>query len=183
MSNDKVSVRKNKIIKKALLKLNEPFSNDYLEEDSTYKAANFLLENLLENILAFGEFYFNLKPEKPSLSTINDNSKYIYNKPKDYLGIYESNYPIKEIGDYFYCDYNNLEIIYKQNIDLSDIPLQAENYIVLRLAYELAGTINKTELLNKIMKEMEYEKIELESLGAINESDPYSHYNQTREWY
>lgn len=183
MSLKDVSVRKNKIIKKALLKLNEPFSNDYLEEDETYKAANFLLEDLLENILSFGEFYFNLKTEKLSLSTRTTDNRYVYNKPKNYLGIYESNYPIKEIGDYFYCDYSDLEITFKENMDLSNLPIQAENYLVLKLAYELAGPINKVELLSKISQELEVEKIELESLGAINESDPYSAYNQTRGWY
>lgn len=178
MSNDKASVRKNKIIKKALLKLNEPFEDDYLEEDSSYKTANFLLDGLLENILSLTTFYFNLKTAILSQSTLSSENKYIYNKPKDYLGLFQSNYPVNEIGDKFYCNYPNLEITYKANLDISELPVQAENYIVLRLAYDLAGPINKEEMTNKIFREMELEKNKLEALGGPTTSDPYSEYNK-----
>lgn len=173
-----VLTRKQKIIKKALLKLNEPFEDDYLEEDSSYKTANFLLDGLLENILSLTTFYFNLKTAILSQSTLSSENKYIYNKPKDYLGLFQSNHPVNEIGDKFYCDYPNLEITYKANLDISELPVQAENYIVLRLAYDLAGPINKEEMINKIFREMELEKNKLEALGGLTTSDPYSEYNK-----
>lgn len=175
-----VLTRKQKIIKKALLKLNEPFEDNYLEEESSYKTAAFLLDGLLENILSLSTFYFNLKPAKLSLSTLTHENRYIYAKPKDYLALFESNYPVNEIGDKFYCDYPNLEIIYRAKLDISELPIQAENYLVLRLAYELSGPINKEEMSMKIFNEMELEKNKLESLGAITTSDPYSEYTKRR---
>lgn len=175
-----VKISKSKIIKKALLKLNEPFDDEYLEEDSSYKTANFLLDGLLENMLSLATFYFNLKPAILSQSTLSTENKYIYNKPKDYLGLFQSNHPVNEIGDKFYCDYPNLEITYKANLDISELPVQAENYLVLKLAYDLAGPINKEEMTNKIFREMELEKNKLEALGGPTTSDPYSEYNNKR---
>lgn len=177
---------KNKIIKKALLKLGEPFYDDDMSEDNSFKTADFLLNGVWNNILSLDDFYFNEVKEELSLSTTSqtkEDNLYIYNKPNGYLTYIQSNYIIKEIGDKFYCNKPNLEIIYKKKMDLTEIPVQAENYVILKLALELAPPLNKTELIKKLAIESENERHKLQNLNTPIFTNPYSQYEADQgEW-
>lgn len=170
------------IIKRALLKLGMPFNNKNLEEDSLYKAASFLLDNdqkgggILRELLVTSTFSFNLKKCFPSLVKEQEN-RYEYNKPKGYLDYVWSSHPVEEVGEKLFSRFPKLEIMYKENIDLAKLPPQAQQLIILKLAYELAGTANQSKTLGVIYEEMERVRADLEAIGGVQVVNPYEDYD------
>lgn len=158
-------IKKNKIIKNALLYLGFPYSNADSKEAAETKAASSLFDIALNSLLKDNDFTFNVKRIVPVLT---DRRKYLgkyeFIKPEGYICSMTPG--IEDIGDKLQSVKNNFVLEYKRRMDIKDIPEEYEEYLSLLLAEKIAPVVGKAKALERIMLMKQQAKMELIPLDS-----------------
>lgn len=158
---------KNKIITAALLEMGFPFSDADSKEAVDRKAASFLFDRAVMQLLKDDCFTFNIEEVDPVLTDRRIfNGKFEYVKPDGYLCSL-SPY-VEERGNKLYTMKNNFHLKYKKKMDIKDIPDEYERYIALALAIMAAPTVGKSKSLERIYTLFNAERATLLPMGTFH---------------
>ena len=131
----------------------------------------------------YSDFLFNATTIQGQLESedTNDWDEYRYLLPADYLNIVlfnsPENYPVRFEGEYFYSKDKEVKLTYCREISILNYPNYLKNYLVYRLAYELARTYTgyeeKLPLMNQEMGVAKRKIEKQEDLGFVIDNTPY----------
>lgn len=160
------SIAKHEVIKTALLEMGFPFADADSKEAEDYKAASFLFDRAVTQLLKDDCFTFNINKVE---AVLTDRRVYLgkfeYVKPEGYICSLTPG--VEEIGDKLYSMKNNLILKYKKNMDIKDIPGMYRRYISLALAIMLAPTTGKAKSLERVAALFNIERESLLPQGAF----------------
>lgn len=159
-------MEKDKIITAALLEMGYPFSDADSKEAVERKAASFLFDRAVMELLK--ETFFTINIEQVNAVPTDRrlyHGKFEYVKPHDYL-LSMSNL-IEERGDKLYSVKNNFYLKYKKKMDIKDIPEVYHRYISLSLAMMTAPTVGKAKALERIAALFQTERQSLLRMGTF----------------
>lgn len=149
--------RKDAIIKTALLEMGFPFCDADNKEAEEVKAASFLFDRALMELLRDGAFTENVKEELPVLTDRGEHlGKREYIKPSNCITVITPG--VEEIGDKLYTTKNNFILRYKVKMDIKDISDKYDTYLAFTLAILLAPVVGKVKALSRLITLRDYEK-------------------------
>lgn len=165
-------LKKNKIIKLALMYLGFPYSNPDSKEAAETKAASSVFDIALNSVLKDNDFTFNVDRVYPALTDRKMfGGKYEFVKPDGYICAMTPG--VEDVGQRLQSRKSNFLLEYKKRMDVKDIPEEYEEYLALALAEKIAPVVGKAKALERIMLLKQQAKSELLSLDSyvINMGD------------
>ena len=129
------------IIKQAFLKVgdNNAFNDN---KGDKYQGADGLLDMIIKNIAIETDFLFNAITVKLTTVGQNELGENKFNIPIDFLNIIQGNDDFRFEGEFIYSKSSNLYIQYCRKIDLTEVPENMFNIIVVYLAKEISLAFN-----------------------------------------
>ena len=129
------------IIKQAFLKVgdNNAFNDN---KGDKYQVADGLLDMVIKNIAIETDFLFNAITVKLTTVGKNELEENKFNIPIDFLNIIQGNNDFRIEGEFIYSKSTDLYIQYCRKIDLTEVPENMFNIIVVYLAKEISLAFN-----------------------------------------
>ncbi|WP_339058992.1 hypothetical protein KSU01_08105 [Fusobacterium animalis] len=129
------------IIKQAFLKVgdNNAFNDN---KGDKYQVADGLLDMVIKNIAIETDFLFNAITVKLTTVGKNELGENKFNIPIDFLNIIQGNNDFRIEGEFIYSKSTDLYIQYCRKIDLTEVPENMFNIIVVYLAKEISLAFN-----------------------------------------
>lgn len=129
------------IIKQAFLKVgdNNAFNDN---KGDKYQVADGLLDMIIKNIAIETDFLFNAITVRLTIVGQNELGENKFNIPIDFLNIIQGNDDFRIEGEFIYSKSSNLYIQYCRKIDLTEVPENMFNIIVIYLAKEISLAFN-----------------------------------------
>lgn len=129
------------IIKQAFLKVgdNNAFNDN---KGDKYQVADDLLDMIIKNIAIETDFLFNAITVKLTTVGKNELGENKFNIPIDFLNIIQGNNDFRIEGEFIYSKSTDLYIQYCRKIDLTEVPENMFNIIVVYLAKEISLAFN-----------------------------------------
>lgn len=160
-------IRKDDTIKMALLEMGFPFSDADNKEAEEVKTASFLFDTALTTLLIDECFTMNIKKIE---AVLTDRKMYLgkfeYVKPKNFLCALTPG--VEEREGNLYTFKSNLNLEYKEKIDVKDIPIEYQRYLALIIAKLCCPSFGKVKSLNRILLGIEEEKARLAPLASYD---------------
>ena len=129
------------IIKQAFLKVgdNNAFNDN---KGDKYQVADGLLDMIIKNIAIETDFLFNAITVRLTIVGQNELGENKFNIPIDFLNIIQGNDDFRIEDEFIYSKSSNLYIQYCRKIDLTEVPENMFNIIVIYLAKEISLAFN-----------------------------------------
>ena len=129
------------IIKQAFFKVgdNNAFNDN---KGDKYQVADGLLDMVIKNIAIETDFLFNAITVKLTTVGKNELGENKFNIPIDFLNIIQGNNDFRIEGEFIYSKSTDLYIQYCRKIDLTEVPENMFNIIVVYLAKEISLAFN-----------------------------------------
>ena len=129
------------IIKQAFLKVgdNNAFNDN---KGDKYQVADGLLDMIIKNIAIETDFLFNAITVRLTIVGQNELGENKFNIPIDFLNIIQGNDDFRIEGEFIYSKSSNLYIQYCRKIDLTEVPENMFNIVVIYLAKEISLAFN-----------------------------------------
>lgn len=129
------------IIKQAFLKVgdNNAFNDN---KGDKYQVADGLLDMIIKNIAIETDFLFNAITVRLTIVGQNELGENKFNIPIDFLNIIQGNDDFRIEGEFIYSKSTDLYIQYCRKIDLTEVPENMFNIIVVYLAKEISLAFN-----------------------------------------
>ena len=155
------------IIKQAFLKVgdNNAFNDN---KGDKYQVADGLLDMIIKNIAIETDFLFNAITVKLTTVGQNELGENKFNIPIDFLNIIQGNDDFRIEGEFIYSKSSNLYIQYCIKIDLTEVPENMFDIIVIYLAKEISLAFNAYNSRYPFLQQQFINKDFYISLGRLN---------------